>query len=154
MIHWIRDDYLEEFDTWIKTRNLDPIQKEQFIEYCKKNNYSINDKGIITVPIMIQKNNEYNRKLNEYVLHELMNNFDFNIRVDQLYFTVIFVNKYLNNNSIKRYISHQIMCSPYFDWYYHGSNFTHHDEIYNTVNLSKLDIKQLKNLYYICDYIL
>ena len=29
--------------------------------------------------IMVQKNNEINKKLNQYVLSELMNNFDFSV---------------------------------------------------------------------------
>jgi len=151
LIHPWRDDYLEEYDEWINTRNLDPLQKEQFIKYCKDHNYDINKKGMIMTTIMLYKNDEYSKNCDNYILNELINNYDFNIRVDQTYFSIIFINNFLTNDKCYVYLSMQVLDSDYFEYFYHGQNYTHSGEY--KYDLSKFDYGNLYGIEFQLHYL-
>ena len=149
IIHPFRDLYLDEFDEWINKRNLDPIQKEQFIDYCNKHNFDYNVKGFIMSTIMFIKKSNKTIDLMHRVLNELMNNYDFSIRVDQLYLSVIFFKYYYN--LYREYFSYQILNSDYFSYYYHNSYQTHADDY-----KPDLTIPEVRDVYYqnvICKYL-
>ena len=150
IVHPFRDSYLDEFDEWINTRNLDIKQKDDFINYCKNNNFDINLKGFIMITLMYVRNNEKMKSIMNHILMELMNNFDFSIRIDQLYFTVILFNYY--RNVVMRHYSYQILISKYFTYYYHNSDITHENDY--KPNLCKNEIRQLYNQKVICKYLL
>lgn len=152
LLHPWRDSYLDELDEWIKTRNLDPIQKEQFIEYCNKHGYDYTAKGMIMTTIMIEENSGINKYINNYVLTELMNNYNFSMRVDQLYFSIIFINEFFmkNDRMLINALSMQVLDSDYFEYYYHGKEYTHSGEY--KYDKKKLDIKLINNQKLICNY--
>ena len=153
LLHPWRDNYLDEYDEWINTRHLNPIQKEQFLQYCEKNNYDYNSKGMIMTTFMIVKNNETNKQLDKYVLSELMNNFNFNQRIDQIYYSIIFVNKFFNNDNYQYiFYSMQILDSEYLEYFYHGENYTHSGEYKYFTDIP--DYKYLNNTQYICNYMI
>ena len=149
IINPFRDSYLDELDEWINTRNLNPVQKHDFIDFCNKHNFDINTKGFIMSTIIFVNKNENTIKLMNHVLNELMNNYDFSMRVDQIYLSVIFFKYYFN--LIRRYYSYQILNSKYFTYYYHNSNMTHEGD-YN-VNLSEVETREVyyQNIY--CTYL-
>ena len=145
-----RDSYLDEFDEWIKSRNLDPKHKSDFIEFCNKENFDYNNiKGFIMSTVMYFEKNENTEKLCKMVLDTLMNNFDFSIRVDQVYLSVI-VFKYFYE-LIRTYFSLQILNSDYFEYYYHGSNQSHAGEYY--VDRTKAEIRLAGGENVICRYL-
>lgn len=151
LLHPWRDNYLDEYDEWINTRDLDPSQKETFIKYCESHNYDYTLKGMIMTTIMFQLNNDVNRHINNYVLNELMNIDNFNVRVDQTYFSIIFANNFCGNLETK-YLSMQVLESDYFEYYYHGKNYTHNDE-YN-YNKNIVDFKYYCGRKTPCRYII
>ena len=128
MIHPWRDNYLDEYDEWINTRDLDPAQKETFIEFCKTNNFDCeNLKGMLMTTIMLQKNNEINRLMDKFILDVLMKTDDFNVRVDQTYMSIIFGYIFLHKMRC-RYLSIQVLESDYFEYFYHNKPYTHSGE--------------------------
>lgn len=127
LIHPWRDNYLKEYDEWINYRNLDHNQKDTFIKYCTEHNYDYNSKGMLMTTIMIQLNNERNKYVDSYVLNELMNIDNFNVRVDQTYFSIIFANMFAQYIPIK-FLSMQVLESEYLEYYYHNKNYTHDGE--------------------------
>ena len=153
IVHPWRTSYMEEFDEWINKRNLDSNQKTEFINYCNKHNYNYEEEGFFMTTVMIQKNSSINKYMNNYILNELMNNFNFSIRVDQCYFSIIFINDFFRKYTdiLIYYLSMQILDSDYFEYYYHGQNYTHHDEY--KYDKSLLDIKVLGNNKVICKYL-
>ena len=152
LIHPWRTSYLDEIDEWINKRNLDPIQKEQFISYCNEHNYDYNVNGFIMTTFMIQLNSGINKWLNNYVLTELMNNFNFSTRIDQLYYSIIFINKVHNINYLYNImpLSMQIFNSDYLDYYYHNENRTHSGEY--ICEIDKPDMKLFNNFLYTCKF--
>lgn len=135
LIHPWRDNYLKEYDEWINTRELDSLQKNNFIDYCTSMNFDYNRKGMIMTTIMIQKNNTVNNELDEYVLNTLMNINNFNVRVDQTYFSIIFANLFWPKMKM-HFLSMQVLDSDYFEYFYHNQNYTHSGEYkYDDTNI-------------------
>jgi hypothetical protein len=151
IVHPFRDSYLNEFDEWINKRSLDKIQKDEFIDYCNKHNFDyINGKSFIMSTVMFMKKNDRVLKFVNHVLKELMNNYDFSIRIDQLYLSVIFFKYYYNLT--REYFSYQILNSDYFAYYYHNSTITHIDDY-----KPDLTTEEIKEVYYqniICKYLI
>ena len=148
LLPW-RDNYLDEYDEWINTRNLDINQKNTFINYCNEHNYDYNSKGMIMTTIMIQMNNDANKYVDRYILNELMNIDNFNVRVDQTYFSIIFGNEFVSSIPIK-FLSMQVLESNYFEYYYHGKDYTHDGE-YN-YNKNIIDFGYYNNQKWPCKY--
>ena len=150
VIHPFRESYLDEFDEWIKTRNLDYQQKEDFINFCNKHAFDYNNaKCFIMSTVMFIRKTDTTISLFNTVLNELMNNYDFSIRIDQLYLSVIFFRYY--PEIIREYYSYQILNSDYFSYHYHNSELTHEGDY--DYDLSKLEIR---NVYYknsLCKYL-
>lgn len=150
IIHPWRTSYLDEFDEWIRTRNLDPKHKSDFIEYCNKIDFDyINAKGFIMSTVMFMRKTEQMQNLCKTVLNTLMNNFDFSIRIDQLYLSVIFF-KYFYD-IYRTYFSMQILDSDYFDYYYHGTSNTHANEY--VVDKTKPEIREVYYQNVLCKYL-
>lgn len=145
-----RDSYIEEYDEWIKTRNLCISQKENFIDFCKIHNYNINTKGFIMTTIMYVKKSEETVNFFNKVLDELINNYDFSERVDQTYFSVILF-KYFGHLK-KSYLSMQVLDSSYFEYFYHGTNYTHSNEY--KYDISNIDLKIINDETVICKYLI
>ena len=149
IIHPFRESMLDEMDEWINTRNIDPLQKENLIDYCNKHNFDINSKGFIMSTIMFIRKTELTINMMNFILNELMNNYNFSMRVDQLYFSIIFSQYFIN---IQRYyFSYQILNSSYFNYYYHKQNITHKNDY--ITDLSKVEIRKFANNYVICKYL-
>ena len=150
VIHPFRESYLDEFDEWIKTRDLDYQQKEDFINFCNKHAFDYNNaKCFIMSTVMFIRKTDTTISLFNTVLNELMNNYDFSIRIDQLYLSVIFFRYY--PEIIREYYSYQILNSDYFSYHYHNSELTHEGDY--DYDLSKLEIR---NVYYknsLCKYL-
>ena len=151
LLHPWRNNYIAEYDEWICTRNLDTLQKETFINYCNEHNYDLNVPGMIMTTIMIQKNNEVNKMLNRYVLKELMMIDNFNVRVDQTYFSIIYANEFFPHVHTK-FLSMQVLDSDYFEYYYHGKNYTHGGEYEYDKNI--VDFKFYNGRKLPCKYFL
>ena len=150
MINPWRESYLEEYDEWINKRNLDVSQKNDFIEFCNMHNFNIESKGFIMTTIMYIKKSEYTYKFFKHVLTELQNHFNFSERVDQTYFSVILFRYY--DHLIKSYLSMQVLDSPYFEYFYHGENYTHAGEY--EYDISDIDFKMVNNKLEICKYLI
>ena len=149
IVHPFRDSYLDEINEWITKRNLDQQQKNDFIKYCEDNDYDINLKGFIMITLMYVRNDEKMKSFMNHVLNELINNFNFSTRIDQIYFSVILF-KY-HNDIIRRYYSYQILNSQYFTYYYHNSDMTHENDY--IPNLCKNEIRLINGNYVMCKYV-
>ena len=149
-MHPWRDNYNDEYDEWINTRNLDPIQKDQFFQYAKDHGYDTSIKGMIMTTIMIKSKCQFNTNLDSYVLHELMNNNNFNQRVDQTYYSIIVSNNWIYDARFL-FLSMQILDSDYFEFYYHNSNITHSNEY--KCDLDNIDYKYFCGKLFPCLYL-
>ena len=145
-----RDSYLEEYDEWINKRNLDVSQKNDFIDFCNMHNFNIDSKGFIMTTVMYIKKSKDTYKFFTSVLKELRYHFNFSERVDQTYFSIILFKYY--DYLVKSYFSMQVLDSPYFEYFYHGENYTHSGEYeYDT---SEIDFKYANNKLEICKYLI
>ena len=99
--------------------------------------------------IMFKKKNDFNLKLDKYVLDELMNNDDFSQRVDQTYYSIILAN-IDKSNYILNFFSMQALDSDYFEYFYHNKNYTHAGEYQYDHN--GIDFKWFNNECYGCKY--
>lgn len=150
LLHPWRDNYNDEYDEWINTRNLDPIQKDQFFKFAQDHGYDASIKGMIMTTIMIKTKCQFNINIDNYVLHELMNNNNFNQRVDQTYYSIIVSNNWRCDVSFL-FLSMQILDSDYFEFYYHNSNITHSNEY--KCDLDKIDYKYFCGKLFPCLYL-
>ncbi len=143
MMHPYNDSYNDEFDRWINDRGLDTNQKYDFNNFMYNHNYDINEHGLIMITFFIQRNNEKNRQLNKEILDTIIHEMNFNVRVDQMYFTAIFMNKYYKE--MKTYfMCLQVLYSKYFEFFYHNSNYSHKDE--HKFNISEKKYYNIKNI--------
>lgn len=143
MMHPYNDSYNDEYDRWINDRELDPKQKFDFYKFMNDHNYNINEKGLIMVTCLIQRNNEINKQLSKEVLDTIINEMNFDVRVDQTYFTAIFLEKYCDKMNTY-FMCLQILYSKYFEFFYHNSNYSHLNE--HEFNLREKKYYIIKNL--------
>lgn len=149
IIHPFRESMLDEMDEWINKRGVDKQQKEDLIDFCNKHKFDINAKGFIMTTVMFIRKGDHTVNMMQHILDELMNNYNFSMRVDQLYFSILFYQYY---GGICRYFfSYQILNSAYFNYYYHNQNYTHIDDY--DPDLSNVEIRKFVNDYTVCKYL-
>ena len=104
-IHPHRTNFSEEYDCWIDSRNLDPIYKEKFLNYC-----NVDDIGLVECTAMVYKNSDNVINFLNDVYNVLKENNDFKDANDQCYFTyclykhkdelnILFTNAHLYRNT-------------------------------------------------------
>jgi len=142
MMHPFNDSYNDEFCRWVNDRDLNYKQVKDFFNFMHNHNYDMDEKGLIMITILMQRNNEINRKLDKHVLNALMNEMNFDVRVDQMYFTAIFMEEYIDK--MKTYfMCLQVLYSKYFEFFYHNSWYSHKDE--HEFDLNKKKYYIIKN---------
>ena len=99
--------------------------------------------------MFVKKTNETKYMMN-FVLSELMNNYNFSVRVDQIYLSVIFFKYFFN--IYRTYYSYQILNSPYFSYYYHGLNVTHENDY--KPNMTVPEVREVDYQKMICKYLI
>jgi len=86
IVHPIRFHFLDEFDTWIRLRNYNPVQKEKCVKYMLDNGYDLYYKGMNEQCFVIQRKNEVNLKIDDVTLNLLkeLGDGDEMERIDQI----------------------------------------------------------------------
>ena len=129
MIHSYRDDFINEYNVWIKGRGLDKKYMEHFIRYTSENKFNINHTGIIECGIQCYKICEETATFLNDVNNTLYSEVKYNDQ-DQCWFTYV-LSKYIDSLNIC-FSNIQVIASPYMDICYHGKTipvYPDHDMI-------------------------
>lgn len=122
-LHSIRNNNIDEYNTWIKIRKLNPYYKENYIYTCNKLNFDINTTGCIETTCLFLKNNNKVKEILHKTIDNILRYQENKDDVEQIWFTFTILKYYPNNDDYiffyKRsaYIGNNIlqMC-------YHGNN--------------------------------
>jgi len=124
IVHPYRNNFIDEYETWIRHRNYPLNQAVKCINYMTDAGYDFNYQGMIEQNLVIQRNNEVNNKIDKItfdLLKELGNNTI--ERLDQP-ITSFVINHIIKEENIKcMLLSEQIIIgTPFFTWYMHNTN--------------------------------
>lgn len=117
-----RFNFVDEYMTWINTRNYNPEIAQKNILYFINNNYDLNYKGLYEGTLRIVKNTELNKKIDTMcysLIKELGTNNKVE-RIDQIIYSYI-LNKYFNYISVLP-LSNSILTSSFMHKQFHASN--------------------------------
>ena len=121
MPHPVRDNFIDEYNTWVKIRGYDRKQADKCIESMREKGYDFNYKGMFQACFSIQRRgrltDEIDRVTYKY-LKEL--GMDGKIeRLDQVPFSFIMNTQFSGIKILP--VSEQILRSYYMQWYEHNS---------------------------------
>lgn len=135
MPHPERDNFIDEYYTWVHMRHYSPLQAIDNLEIMRKIfGYQFDYHGLFQLNYSIVRNTPEQNRLNEniykLILHMGKDSPDGIERIDQIPFTLM-VNLYHENYGLKVLpVSGQIMQSEYMWWCYHGNDILNYKKQY------------------------
>lgn len=133
--HPFRNRYIDEYNEWIRSRNLDKRYLDIFQIYCNDNNISSSEfSGLIECTVKIFKNIPENINFIDNVYNTLLKYCNFADANDQCYFTNEF--RKVDDKLKTVFFYRQLLTgSKYFNKYYHGTHtFNHGSNSKNNTN--------------------
>ena len=134
-VHPFRNRYIDEYNEWIRNRNLNKKYLDIFEKYCKDNNISNSEfSGLIECTVKIFKNTELSIEFIKNVYNTLLKYCNFADANDQCYFTNEF-RKYDDKLNVGFFYRQLLTGSKYFNKYYHNTHtFNHGSNDKNSTN--------------------
>ena len=125
-VHPFRNRYIDEYNEWMKSRNLDKKYLDIFEKYCSDNNISSAEfSGLIECTVKIFKNTKQTIEFIKDVYNILLTYCNFADANDQCYFTNEF-RKYDDKLNSIFFYRQLLTGSKYFNKYHHNThNFNH-----------------------------
>lgn len=125
MIHQNRNTLLQEYLAWAQIRHYNIYQIEKCIKYIQEQNYDIvNYKGLYAATVQIQKNDDFNKNLNNLTYSTckyLGEDNELGIeRVDQIIHSFI-LNKYYSHKNVLALNSDMLLPKKEFTWHVHNN---------------------------------
>ncbi len=149
MPHPVRDNFIEEYNTWVETREYDNLQAKRCIDSMSKKGYDFNYKGLFQCCFSIQRRGELTDSIDRLTLEYLkeLGSNGMIERIDQIPFSFV-MNTQFNHIKVLP-VSEQIVRSHYLQWYLHNSMTPNNSAFYN---LGTDDIKYMFNEPVKCMY--
>lgn len=125
MHHPRRNSLVDEYNTWIRTRDYDTENAVKILNGLANLGWSINDHGLYEFTVCLMRDNKMNRDMNN-ITYDLLKYFgkDGEIeRLDQTVYSYV-VDKFGRYAGIKVLLTDETLItdSRYFQWYMHNSN--------------------------------
>ena len=150
MPHVMRDDFVSEYEAWVRLRNYPVENARKFLQFCRMSNYDFNYRGLYQGNFKIVRNDKVNRDFEALSLAFLKYLGEDGVieRLDQTVFTYV-LNYYFSWIRVLP-VSEQLMVSDYLTLCRHNSSSPCYNRLYD---LNVPDVKYLFNRKVGCIYL-